>query len=105
MSKFEAGNVVKFKNGPQVENLWGDKVTLEYFLVSEEDDSYADEGYVRVYSHPYRFALHEDELELVTDDEFNEFPEDYAPGWAWWHDLDDDTKENVSGPNWLEYLG
>ena len=101
---FEPGNVVRLKNGPTTENLWGDTATLEYFLVSSGQELFA-EGYVNVYAHPYHFALHEDELELVAKDEFDEFPADFEPGWQWWHELDDDMKEDVSGPNWLEYLG
>lgn len=102
---FEPGNVVRFKNGPQTELLWGDKVELEYFLVSEDQEQEHLDGYIRVYSHPYRFALHRDELELVADDEFDEFPDNFMPGWLWWDSLSDEDKDDFSGPNWLEYLG
>lgn len=104
MSKFEPGNVVRFKNGPQTELLWGDKVELHYFLVSEDQEQERLDGYVRVYSHPYRFALHQDELELVARDEFEEFPDDFAPGWDWWNSLDEIDQDSIT-PCWLEFLG
>ena len=104
MTKFEDGNVVKFKNGPQVENLWGDKVTLEYFLISS-DQSKTDVGEVAIYSHPYTMVIRESELELVAEDEYSDFPNDFTPGWEWWNSLDEEYTDELIGPCWLEYLG
>lgn len=101
---FEDGNVVRFKGGPEMFYLWGDRVTLEYFLISS-DQSNAEEGHVKTYSHPYTMEFPVEDLELVAEDEFDEFPNDFMDGWIWWNGLDDEQKDDYTGPNWMEYLG
>lgn len=98
---FEEGNVVKFKNGPQKMNLWGDQVELEYFLVKAVTDL---NGSIDLYSHPYFFEGEDaNDFELVAEDEFSEFPDDFTAGWDWWESLED--TDDFTGPNWIEFLG
>ena len=98
-----ASGVYRFTEGPTPYFLFGDRVTLHYFLTME-DQSDIDPGYIRVWSAPYTLVLPLSELELVTDDEFEDMPEDFTPGQEWWDSLDDDEKEEMS-PSWIYYLG
>ena len=98
---FKNGNVVKFKNGPEMFYLWGDKVELEYFIVLYPEADNPDS--VRVYNHPYFLTLSANDLELVAVDEFEDFPDDFVEGWTRWDSLED--TDDYTGPNFIEYLG
>lgn len=95
--------VYRFTKGPTLYFLFGDRVTLDYFLVME-DQSDVDPGHIRVWSAPYTLVLPLSELELVTDDEYEDMPEDFTPGQEWWDSLDEDEQAEMS-PCWLYYLG
>lgn len=99
---FGTDSVVKFKNGPEMFYFWGDKVEIEYALVSS-DQSDAGENETRLYVHPFSFNVSTDFLELVTDDNTEDFPDSFVEGWTWWDSLEDN--DDCIGPCFLEYLG